>query len=163
MAVLVWGALQVSVSRIPRKEAFLVDRDRLQQVLSLLSCYKTVILGRSWRQEGDATHPGPTTWEQQGLPSWQTRAYSPQQVEVCARRAYLCPLAAWYLRREGGSWVWHSRLTSEEILTYRASSAEYISLPSRHHYSGWPSALITVFCLHVGSSSLEGKLSSFIF
>lgn len=34
-------------------------------------------------------HPGPSTWEQQGLPSWWTRAYSPQQVEVCARRAYL--------------------------------------------------------------------------
>lgn len=50
MAVLVRGALQVSVIRIPRKVAFLVSRDRHHQGLSLLSSDKTVILGRSWRQ-----------------------------------------------------------------------------------------------------------------
>lgn len=133
MAVLVWGALQVSVIRIPRKGLSSSPGTGTNKACLCFPVTRQSSWGEAGGREGGAIHPGPTTWEQQALPSWWTRAYSPQQVEVCARRAYLWPLAAWYLRREGGSWVWRSHLTSEEILTHGASSAEFISLPSLHH------------------------------
>lgn len=129
--------LQVFMTRILRKVSFLVSRDRDKQVLvSLISCYKTVILGRSWR-EGDAALPRPTKGEQQALPSWQGRAYSPEKVKVCARRGCLWPFSS--LVPENGRWLLDFALTfnvrGNPDLTEPAVQRVRVSLPSLHHYS----------------------------
>lgn len=51
----------------------------------------------------DAAPPGPRKWEQQGPPSWQRRACSPEKVKVCADGDVICPFDS--MAPENGSWV----------------------------------------------------------